>query len=174
MHSDNKHIYLKNLISWCFLFSVVIGFGGSFVPAGGVQHVFWALGAFFMIIASSLLGSKLAREEHDIPAAGFTIIAVAQAMSYGFLATHDAGNEQFGAVVAIYVPGLMLISLYELANVFIRITGFIAAVSFASLALIIFLDFHIETLSPILTQLGYAAFNICLLGWAWFVHKGKV
>ncbi len=174
MAAVNKHIYLKNLISYCFLFGVFFGFGGSFIEEKGIQHLMWAISAFFIIIAASLLGSKLAREEHDIPAAGFTILAIAQAMSYGFIATHDAGDEQFGAVIAIYVPGLILIGLYDLANLFLRIMGFLAAACFAFEAIVIFLDLNVAQLRPVLTYAGYIPFNTCILGWAWLVYKKKI
>ncbi len=169
-----KEKHLRNLISYCFLFSVISGFVGSFVTDEGIQHLLWALGAFFMIISASLLGSKLSRDQHDIPAAGFTVIAIGQAMSYGFIATHDAGTAQFGAVIAIYVPGLILISFYNLAPIFLRICAFVGAISFSALASLIFLDAVNDAFQQVFTQLGFMGMNIAILGWAWLVHRKKI
>jgi hypothetical protein len=134
----------------------------------------WASGAFFAIVAASLLASKLSRDGHDIPAAGFAVITVAQAMSYGFLATHDAGAEQFGAVIAIFVPGLVLISFYALAPLFIRLCGFVSATAFAIMVVLIFVGTIKETGNAILTAIGYMGMNIALLGWAWQVYRRKI
>ncbi len=175
MTSNKKDLHLKNLIAYSFVLSVVIGFSGGFFPEGGIQHLMWALGSFFMIIGSSLLGSKLSRNDHDIPAAGFAVITVAQALAYGFLATNDAGTEQFGAVIAVFVPGLVLISFYDLAPLFIRICGFISAAGFATLALLIFIHTDLSlALREILTGIGYAGLNFSLLGWAWLVYRKKI
>lgn len=173
MHSK-KDNHLKNLVSFFFVTGVFTGFSGTFIPAGGIQHLAWALGAFFLIIGSSLLASKLSRQEHDIPAAGFSVFAVGQALAYGFLATNDAGSEQFGAVIAIYVPGLVLISFYDLTPWYFRLCGFFAAASFMTLAVLIFCHLQSEMLSSILNNSAYMAMNIMILGWAWLVFKRKI
>ena len=67
----------------------------------------------------------------------FAVLAVAQALSYGFLDTADADTGKFGSVIAIFVPGLVLISLYNLVPVFIRLAGLAWAVLFLAKAVLI-------------------------------------
>ena len=127
-----------------------------------------------MIIGSSLLSSKLTRQGHDLPAAGFIIMSIAQAASYAFIATHDAGQEQFTAVIAIFVPGLLLISLYDVVPFFIRAAGFLAAAAFSVLGIIIYKEVFSETVHTILTSGSYMLMNVVLIGWAWLVYKNKI
>jgi len=169
-----KEKHLRRLIAYSFLLSILIGSVSQFIADVAVQRVMWAVDAFFVIIAASLLASKLSRAEHDIPAAGFAVITVAQAMSYGFIATHDAGAEQFGAVIAIFVPGLVLISFYDLTPFFIRLCGFISAAVFSTLAILIFVNALTVNANVILTSAGYMAMNVSLLGWAWLIYRKKI
>ncbi|HMC97106.1 MAG TPA: hypothetical protein VKG92_05620, partial [Flavobacteriales bacterium] len=127
MSSTKKHAYLKNLIATSLVLGVLVGIIGSMIPEGNLQHLFWAFSSFCTIIGSTLLGSKLTREDHDIPAAGFIVLGIGNAMLYGFLATHDAGAEQFGAGIMIYVPGLLLISLYDLSPMLLRAIGYFSS-----------------------------------------------
>lgn len=173
-YQEKKERHLRQIVAFSFALSVGIGVTSQFAPAGGVQHLLWALGSFFIIIGASLLASKLSRDQHDIPAAGFAVITVAQAMSYGFLATHDAGTEQFGAVIAIFVPGLVLISLYALVPLFVRICGFVSAAAFAALAILIYVNTVSETSRGALTGIGYMGMNFSILGWAWLVYRKRI
>jgi len=174
MDSTQQQIHLKNFIAFSLLFHVISGSASEFMSDVDAKHFSWEVSAFFMIIGSSLLGSKLTREGHDLPAAGFIIMSIAQAASYAFLATHDAGLEQLAAVIAIFVPGLLLISLYDVVPFFIRIAGFLAAASFAIMGILIYEESLTGNLQPILTSGSYMLMNIVLLGWAWLVYKKKI
>lgn len=174
METARRHRYMKNMIASGFTLNVIIGFCGSFITSPGLQHFFWALSAFFMIIAASLLSSKLTRDGHDIPAAGFIIISIAEAMSYGFIATHDAGSEQFGAVISIFIPGLVLISFYDVVPWLIRIPGFLAAIFFAALAVSIYREADPDVNKSLLTFASYATMNAAFIGWAWLIFKNKI
>lgn len=162
------------MISFCLLLHVATGMGSEAIEDVGYKHMAWAVSAFFMIIGASMLSSKLTRDGHDIPAAGFIVLSIGQATSYAFIATHDAGAEQFGAVIAIFIPGIILISLYPIVPLFLRISGLLSAIAFAALAIIIYRDIDRETLQGILTTIGYVLLNIVMVGWAWLIYKNKI
>jgi|WetSurMetagenome_2_1015567.scaffolds.fasta_scaffold263329_1 hypothetical protein len=174
MDSTQQHIHLKNFIAFSLLFNVISGLASEVVTAVDYKHFAWAVSAFFMIIASSLLGSKLTRAGQDLPAAGFIIMSIAQAASYAFIATHDAGQEQFTAVIAIFVPGLLLISLYDVVPFFIRVAGFLAAAAFSVLGIIVYKEVFSDTVHTVLTSGSYMLMNVVILGWAWLVYKNKI
>ena len=169
-----KQIHLKNMIALSFVLSVVIGFTGSMFSDLVLQHFAWAVTAFFMIIGASLLSSKLTREGHDIPAAGFIVLSIAQATSYAFIATHDAGQEQFGAVIAIFIPGLILISIYGPVPLLIRIAGLLSSLLFAILALCIYKGVTNDWVQPLFTTSAYMLMNFVTLGWAWMIYRQRI
>lgn len=174
MDISQKHTHLKNMIAFCLLMHVTTGMASEAIEDEGYKHLAWAVSAFFMIIGASMLSSKLTRDGHDIPAAGFIVLSIAQATSYAFIATHDAGAEQFGAVVAIFIPGIILISFYPIVPLFLRISGFLSAIAFMVLAIIIYRDMNKEALQGILTTLAYILMSIVLVGWAWLIYKNKI
>ncbi len=174
MEISKKHTHLKNMIAFCLLLHVATGMASEAIEDEGYKHMAWAVSAFFMIIGASMLSSKLTRDGHDIPAAGFIVLSIAQATSYAFIATHDAGAEQFGAVIAIFIPGIILISLYPIVPLFLRICGFLSAIAFGVLAIIIYRNIDGESLQGILTTVGYILMNIVMIGWAWIIYKNKI
>jgi hypothetical protein len=175
VREGDREKHLKNLIAFSILLFVLSGVTSSFLDQNsGIAHLMFAISAFFSIIGFSLLASKLTNHKHDIPAAGFGILTVAQAMGFGFLATHDAGKEQFAAVTVIFIPGLILISFYNLMNVVLRILGFISAAAFTLLAFLLFLGKEITTDNILIINLAYIPMNIVLIGWAWYVYRQKL
>jgi hypothetical protein len=171
---SRKHKQLINMIAFCLMMHVISGLASQVMPSEGYQHLMWAVSAFFMIIGSSLLSSDLTRHGHDIPAAGFIVLSIAQAMSYGFIATHDAGQEQLGAIIAIFIPGVLLISMYDVIPWFIRIAGFLSAAAFTVLAICIYREIKNDFLLAVLTNVGYMLMNFVTLAWAWLVFKKKI
>jgi hypothetical protein len=102
---------------------VGLGWIGALLPPGNAQYLLWALSSYCIIVGATLLGSKLTREDHDIPAAGFIILGIGNAMIYAFIATHDVGSHQFGAGIMIYSPGLLLISMYDRSHALLPRVG---------------------------------------------------
>lgn len=174
MQTARQKNHLKNFVAFSLVMYAVIGFSSQAVTAEGVKHFMWAVSAFFMIIGSTLLSSKLTRADNDFPAAGFIILSIAQAMSYGFLATHDAGQEQFGAVIAIFIPGLILISFYNVVPWVLRISGFISALCFSILAFLIYQGNAETAMAGGFTSGAYMTMNIAIVGWAWLVYKNRI
>ncbi|MEI7802754.1 MAG: hypothetical protein WCI97_08940 [Bacteroidota bacterium] len=174
MQTSKQKNHLKNFVAFSLVMYAVIGFSSQAFSSEGVKHFMWAVSAFFMIIGSTLLSSKLTRADNDFPAAGFIILSIGQAMSYGFIATHDAGNEQFGAVIAIYIPGLILISFYNLVPWFLRISGFLSALCFTILAILIYKGSAQTAIADGFTSGAFMAMNIAIVGWAWLVYKNRI
>lgn len=90
MSSPKKHAYLRHLIAVSLLAGVGLGLIGAMLPAGHAQYLLWAFSSYCIIVGATLLGSKLTREDHDIPAAGFIVLGIGNAMLYAFIATHDS------------------------------------------------------------------------------------
>jgi hypothetical protein len=174
MDIEKKHVHLKNLIACCLVLNVVAGIASQAIVDDGYKHLAWAVSSFYMIIGSSMLSSKLTRDAHDIPAAGFIVLSIGQATSYAFIATHDAGTEQFGAVIAIFIPGLLLVSFYPIIPLLLRIAGFLSAISFTILAFLIYRELDTEVSTAIFTTGGYVMMNIVTVGWAWLIYKDKI
>jgi hypothetical protein len=174
MDIPNKHTHLKNMIAFCLLLHVATGMASEAIEDEGYKHMAWAVSAFFMIIGASMLSSKLTRDGHDIPAAGFIVLSIAQATSYAFIATHDAGAEQFGAVIAIFIPGIILISVYPIIPLVLRISGILAAIAFSVLAVLIYRGIYTVVVEDTLTTAGYVLMSILLVGWAWLIYKNKI
>ncbi len=174
MDSPKNHAHLKNMIAFCLLLSVVTGMASEAIEDEGYKHLAWAMSAFFMIIGASMLSSKLTRAGHDIPAAGFIVLSIGHATSYAFIATHDAGAEQFGAVIAIFIPGLILVSFYPIIPLLLRLSGFLSAACFAVLAILIYRHLDTDVLRGVFTTGGYVFMNIVIVGWAWLIYKNRI
>lgn len=173
MSQPAKHAHLRNLIASSLLLGVLIGVIGNFLPPGNAQHLIWALNSFCVIIGATLLGSKLTREDHDIPAAGFIILGIGNAMLYGFIAAHDTGHEQFGAGIMIYMPGLLLISMYDRSHLLLRALGFVSAAAFGALAMIIYLGGDVPRYYPVLEPIAYITLNAVLVWWSVLLLRQK-
>lgn len=170
---EKKHKQLKNLTAYSLFIGILIGMSGNVIQPGTLQNIAWGMNAFFIIIGASLLSLKLTRLDHDIPAAGFGILTIGNAMAYGFLATHDAGSAQFGASIFIYVPALFLISLSDLSRLIIRIIGMISAAAFAILAVRIFIGISDGAINDSVKAIAYAAMSVTELAWGWWVYNNK-
>jgi hypothetical protein len=173
MAAANKHKQLRGLIAISLLAGVALGTIGAMLPAGKAQYLFWAFSSFSFVIGATLLGSKLTREDHDIPAAGFIALGIGNAMIYGFIATHDVGTGQFGAGIMIYGPGMLLISLYDRAHPVQRVIGYIAAAAFTTLAAMIYLGADVTKAQAWLQPLAYNTMSIVLVWWAVLLLRGK-
>jgi len=172
---EEKQKHLKNLIAGSIMLFVITGMGGSFFDnRSEIAHFIFAISCFFSIIGFSLLASKLTNHKHDIPGAGFGVLTIAQSMAFGFLATHDAGNEQFGAVTVIFIPGLILISFYNMMNFVLRILGFVSAAAFTLLAVLLLNGKEITAGNLLIILLAYIPMNIVLIGWAWYIYREKL
>ena len=172
MEPEKRNHYLNKLIALFFLLAFITGFSSYPLKSmPGIQQSFWGLSAIFTVMGAALMGSKLTRQDHDIPAAGFNLLAIGNTMIYGFLIANDTEVSNYAGSIVLYVPGLLLVSAYKLFPKSIRISGFIAALGFASLCMLLNLDAENIKLIDIITSISYVSLNLTILGWSWITYR---
>jgi hypothetical protein len=114
---------------------------------------------------------KLLKMDRDISSAGFIVLAIAEGVMSSGTADPGSGNmASFGAGVALYVPGLFMISLPKGFPVWIRVIGVLASIPFAIAGAKIFMGEQVPSISMFPT-IGYSLLTIMFLALSWWALK---
>lgn len=147
--------------------SFIISLIGSFLPSQSVtQTILFKIDALFAISAFACLGSKASSEKMEIPAAGFTVLAIAQGL---FLAEIDNPGhwdyQSANTAVLFMVPAVIMIYYYTVFPNWLRIVGIISVIPFIIL-FIIRLTVGFENTS-FYENIVYLIYQLITLCWAW-------
>lgn len=146
----------------------LLGMVGTVVAARNLQSVCWAVDGVGLIVAGIILALKYFREGNDLVAAGFLVFSMGSGvMLVGTATTLQASIPSFGAGTALWVAGLMLVSLPSEFAIWARLAGVIGSMLFALVSAKIFWG---EQLLPIARPFPYFAYPflvLALAGWIW-------
>ena len=147
----------------------VLGFGGGFLPAGPPQNIAYAISSLGIIMGSALLAGWFAHRGRTIVAVGFALLALAEGINFSgiFLlasAPNFPGAYTFAAGVALYAVALPLASIPPAFPLWTRIVGTLAAIPFASHALLWLLGRSPAPSGPLAT-IGYVLLIVAIVGW---------
>ncbi len=152
----------------------IFGVSGSlFVEPPVLQIVLYEISSVALVSATVFLAVKYLRENNDYMATGFLLFAIAEAiMTVGMPLGQIGGQPSFGAGMALYVPGLLFISIPKGFPFFIRISGILASIPFAMAAAKIFMGEQVLSTTP-LPGAGYGLLTITIGGWIWTFLRRK-
>jgi len=152
----------------------LLGLIGTFVAARNLQAACWAVDGVGLIVAGVILGMKYFREGNDIIGAGFLVFSMGSAvMLAGTATTLQASVPSFGAGAALWVAGLLMISLPREFAVWARLAGLIASVLFATVAAGIFWGEQILPTARPLPYFAYPFLVLSLVGWIWKLRRAS-
>ena len=128
----------------------IFGVSGSiFVDPPVLQIALYEISSVALVSVAVFLAVKYLKENLDLLATGFFIFAIGEAiMTVGSPLGVVGGQPSFGAGMALYVPGLLCISLAKGFPAVVRFTGVAASIPFAIAASKIFLGREVLSTSP--------------------------
>lgn len=149
-----------------------LGFAGGLVSVGPVQDVLYLLSSLGFIAGLAVLCLRSHAAGHLLHAAGFLILALGEvAMTSGFNRAADPNSTgAFAAGVALYAPGLLLVSLPRGQPLVARIAGALAALPFGAHGVLrsagVNLDYQDTT-----AMVGYGLLTVAIFGWVWALFR---
>ncbi|MEZ4897198.1 MAG: hypothetical protein R2806_10200 [Saprospiraceae bacterium] len=155
-------------------FGAVFGVLGSvFASHPLLQTGLYEISSVALVTAMVFLAIKFLRDDSDYLAAGFLVFAIGEAiMTVGMPLGQVGGQPSFGAGMAMYVPGLLFISIPKKFPLLVRLTGIAAAIPFGIAATKIFLGEQVLSTEP-LPGAGYGLLTVTIIGWIWVLLRHK-
>jgi hypothetical protein len=164
----------KTTASIGFIIGGLLGMVGSFVPSASLRSLAWGIDGMGLILAGALLAIYYFRKGYDATAAGFLIFVLGESLIVSSSGINlDANVPSFGAGTALWSTSLLLISFQKVFPVFVRSTGFIAAVLFAVVTVQIFTGDPLNALTKPLPFYAYPFFAATIFGWAWTLIRAR-
>jgi len=172
METNQTSKLMNYIIAIGFAIGAALGMAGSMVKDVITQMMLYEISSIGLIVATVLISGKYAKENSEFVAAGFILLAIAEAvMSAGTAANTLSGSQpSFGAGMALYVPSVLLISIPNKFAFVIRVTGTLASIPFAIASTKIFLGEQVPSTS-LFPSIGYALLTITIVGWIWTIFR---
>ncbi|MCY7363701.1 MAG: hypothetical protein LH629_16780 [Ignavibacteria bacterium] len=168
---SNTHI--PYFITFGLVLSFIFSLTGSFFPSeSNIQTILFKIDALFAITAFTCLAAKSSSEKFDLPAAGFTVLAIAQGLFLAEISQADNWDYSSQSTGVLFmIPSVIMISYYEIFPKWLRIGGIISVIPFVIL-FIVRLNSGIEntTIFEIIIFLFYQTVTLC---WAWQIWKQR-
>lgn len=151
--------------------SFVFSLTGSFFPLQSpVQNFFFKIDALFAVTAFSCLASKATSEGHDIPAAGFTVLAIAQGLFLAEIGRDYDWDYSTGTVAVLFmIPSLIMISYYTEFPKWVRVLGVVSVIPFVVLMLV--RDFYGKANTDIYEIVIFLLYQLVTLCWAFYTFR---
>ncbi len=152
----------------CLVSGALLGMVGTFMPSPGLRGLAWGFDGVALVVAGALLLVHFLRAGRDDVAAGFAVFTVGQCLVLSSAAMSlQESAPTFAAGAALWAAALALISAPRVFPNLVRITGFVAAVLFAIMALQVFGGRPLTPLSQPLPFFAYPVLVLTMFGWAW-------
>ena len=157
---------LNILITIGLILGGVLGMAGSLIAQANLRAAFWGIDGVGVIVATALLTLKFHRAGNDLVAGGFLVYTLGESiMLTGTPGTLQASVPAFGAGVALWSAGLLLVSIPRTYAIWARATGVISAVLFAIVAAQVFWGVPLDPITKPLPGFAYPFLVLTFLGW---------
>jgi hypothetical protein len=169
-HHTNLRILTKLIIGGFFL-EWLFGLIGALMPKNSFEQILsWELGAMSLIAASTLMSVKLARQNWDIPAAGYITLSIAQGVFYSVLSSEgnvhgQMDNFAFASGVILLLPSMLLIFYYKVYPIWLRILGVLVCLPFLIDMAFVYRGQDIKTFT-ILNGISFGLLQFTALFWS--------
>ncbi len=142
---------------------IALGIGGSIVNRQPIYTIAEHLSSIGLITGATLLAIRFGRAARWMVAAGFAMLALAEAILLS-APISAAGEATFASGVALYVPALLLVSLPGGLPIWSRMAGALAVVPFAVHAALSWSGQNPSPGGPAPTA-GYILLSVAAIGW---------
>ena len=150
----------------------VLGIAGTFAPSASLRGLAWGLDGTALVIASGLLTVRYFRRGNDLAAAGFLLFVTGETLILSSAAMDLVRSAPpFSAGVSLWAASLVLVGASGIMPRLINGIGYVAAMLFFIVALLIFAGEALTPLSQPLPFFAYPFLAATLLGWAWVQHR---
>jgi hypothetical protein len=166
----------KHLGWWCSV-PLVIGFvleiAGILFPAHSkIQNIFFQIVLILETTGYACLAVKTAMEHWHIPAAGFTILAIATGIFFSQIKLDATINYEEGVSGVLFIiPAMALVCYYAVFPWWLRIMGLVSTLPFIYLLYEIYKGKY--TPNSIIEDAAFIIFELTTLGWAWYTFKDE-
>jgi hypothetical protein len=169
----NHERYIILLIAFFFVSALLCGSaGGIFETESKLQMSLYQFSSAFFIAGRTISFSKLTHEGWDIPASGFTILAISQGVYYASLLINPTDRLPFfSSGVPLFLPGIILISFYKLFPLWVRVFGILSCIPFLLILICTLSNFGSGNLMVILFILGFVLIDLSSLFWAFYFWR---
>lgn len=148
------------------------GLAGTFVASAPLRETLWTIDGVALVVAAALLTMKYQRLGNDLVAAGFlTFVAGESLLLAGNAAGLEASVPSYVGGISLWAAALVLISAPNTFALWMRLTGFIAAVLFVVSAGMILWGAPLLPTSAPLPAAGYPFLVLTFIGWIWTLMK---
>jgi hypothetical protein len=152
----------------------VFGMAGTMATQPNLQATAWAIDSCGLVMACTLLALKFHSMSNDIVAGGFFVFGIGEGVILsGTAAGATASVPSFGAGVALWATGLLLISVPKQFPIWVRGVGILSAALFLVTAAMIFWGEQVLPTSSPLPFFGYPFVVATFLGWIIILLREK-
>jgi len=144
------------------------GLAGTFVSSAPLRETLWAIDGVALVVATALLTMKYQRLGNELVAAGFlTFLAGESLLLAGNAAGLEASVPSYVGGISLWAAALVLIGAANTFALWMRLTGFIAAILFVvTVAMVLWGAPLLPTSAP-LPAAGYPFLVLTFAGWIW-------
>lgn len=162
---------LALVASGCLVAGGLLGLAGTFAPPSA-RGVLWGLDGIALVVGSLLVAIHHVKCGNEQLAAGFFTYVAGQTLVVSSAAMDlAASSPSFGAGVGLWAAGLALVSASTAMPAVVRVTGAIASLLFAVVAMRILGGAALTPLSNPLPFFAYPFLVLTLFGWAWVHYR---
>lgn len=165
---------LAMIAAFSLVLGGLLGLTGSFSPAT-IRGIAWGLDGIALVLGALLLAVHHIKLGNEQLSAGYlTFVAGQTLVVSGSAMDLAASTPSFGAGVGLWAAGLALVSTDSTMPLIVKVTGAIASIMFAIVAIQIFGGSALTPLSKPLPFNAYPFLVLTLFGWAWVHYRGAV
>ena len=125
MSGDHQRIVAATAL----VIGAVLGMAGTFTPSAGLRGLAWGTDGIALVVASALLVVHHIRLGHDLLAAGYLVFLAGETLIVSGSAMELAASAPtFAAGAGLWAAALALIGCSPILPIFVRVTGWIAAI----------------------------------------------
>ena len=156
-----------------FFTTFVLGnVGASFANGGKLQVLSWQIAGALFIAGCTVSAAKMVREDWDLPAAGFTMLAIAYGIYYSAIVTPtESQMPVIASGVYMLIPAMALISVYRGFPFWVRIFGLLACIPFTSIMVLHNLDMKVNVMGGVLFNSSFVLIDFTGLLWGIFFYR---
>ncbi|WP_181173608.1 hypothetical protein [Mesorhizobium sp. B2-3-12] len=146
----------------------IFGLAGTFVASAPLRETLWTIDGAALVVATALLTMKYQRLGNDCVAAGFlTFLAGETLLMAGNAAGLEASVPSYVGGISLWAAALVMVSAPNIFALWMRVTGFIAAVLFLVSACMVLWGAPLLPTSAPLPAAGYPFLVLTFAGWIW-------
>lgn len=131
MNTASKKHTLTHWVVWSVIGSGVFNFVSVALPfESPEQNLTWKLSIVLIMIAFACMSRAIGKKGEDIPAAGFSVLAISQGIFFSAIPLTGSSNYEAIAGAMFYLPAMIMICFSRTFPLWVRIYGIVSSAPF--------------------------------------------